>query len=69
MARPGQVRDGYFPDAVFADPRYIMPVIYAALDEWINGKPSFHRFVDVETRRPTGVLPRRWRAAQKRSKR
>ena len=38
MARPGQIRDGYFPDAVFADPRYIMPVIYAALDEWINGK-------------------------------
>jgi hypothetical protein len=21
MARPGQIRDGYFPDAVFADPR------------------------------------------------
>jgi deoxyhypusine synthase len=38
MARPGQIRDGYFPDAVFADPRYVMPVIYAALDEWINGK-------------------------------
>ncbi len=40
MARPGQVRDGYFPDAVFADPRFAMPVIYAALDEWIDGKPS-----------------------------
>jgi deoxyhypusine synthase len=40
MARPGQVRDGYFPDAVFADPRYIMPVIYAALDEWISGKAA-----------------------------
>jgi deoxyhypusine synthase len=40
MARPGQVRDGYFPDAVFADPRYIMPVIYAALDEWINDKAT-----------------------------
>ena len=39
MARPGQVRDGFFPDAVFADPRYIMPVIYAAIDEWLNGKP------------------------------
>jgi deoxyhypusine synthase len=38
MAKPGQIRDGFFPDAVFADPRYIMPVIYAALDEWINGK-------------------------------
>ena len=39
MARPGQIRDGYFPDAVFADPRYVMPVIYSALDEWINDRP------------------------------
>lgn len=38
MAKPGQIRDGYFPDAVFADPRYVMPVLYAALDEWLNGK-------------------------------
>lgn len=38
LARPGQIRDGYFPDAVFADPRYIMPLIEAALDEWITGK-------------------------------
>ena len=38
MARPGQIRDGYFPDAVFADPRYVVPVIYTALDEWINGQ-------------------------------
>ena len=39
MARPGQIRDGHFPDAVFADPRFIMPVIYRALEEWIDGKP------------------------------
>jgi deoxyhypusine synthase len=38
MARPGQIKDGYFPDAIFADPRYIMPVLYRTLDEWINGK-------------------------------
>ena len=38
MARPGQVRDGFFPDAVFADPRYVMAVIYTALDEWLNGR-------------------------------
>jgi deoxyhypusine synthase len=38
MARPGQIRDGYFPDAVFADPRFVMPVLYRTLDEWINGK-------------------------------
>ncbi len=40
MARPGQVRDGYFPDAVFADPRFVMPVIYRCLMEWIDGKPA-----------------------------
>jgi deoxyhypusine synthase len=38
MARPGQIRDGYFPDAVFADPRYVMPVLYRSLDEWMNGR-------------------------------
>ena len=38
MARPGQIRDGYFPDAIFADPRYIMPLIDAALEEWVEGK-------------------------------
>jgi deoxyhypusine synthase len=38
MARPGQIKDGYFPDAVFADPRFVMPLLYRSLDEWINGK-------------------------------
>ncbi len=38
MARPGQIRDGYFPDAVFADPRYIIPVIDLSLEEWLNGR-------------------------------
>jgi len=40
MARPGQIRDGFYPDAVFADPRYIMPVVYRALEEWMDGKPA-----------------------------
>jgi len=40
MARPGQIKDGYFPDAVFADPRFVMPVIHGALKEWIDGDPS-----------------------------
>jgi deoxyhypusine synthase len=40
MAKPGQIRDGFFPDAVFADPRYVMPVIFCALEEWIEGKTS-----------------------------
>jgi deoxyhypusine synthase len=33
MARPGQIRDGYFPDAVFSDPNLIMPIINAVLEE------------------------------------
>ena len=40
MARPGQIRDGYFPDAVFADPRFVMPLLYRSLDEWINGRST-----------------------------
>jgi deoxyhypusine synthase len=38
MARPGQIKDGYFPDAIFAEPRYIMPVLYRTLQEWVYGK-------------------------------
>ncbi|HWO41256.1 MAG TPA: deoxyhypusine synthase family protein [Candidatus Eisenbacteria bacterium] len=40
MARPGQIRDGYFPDAVFADPRFIFPVLDRALEEWLNDRKS-----------------------------
>ncbi|HXG52303.1 MAG TPA: deoxyhypusine synthase family protein [candidate division Zixibacteria bacterium] len=38
LARPGQIRDGYFPDAVFADPRLVLPVIDCALTEWLDGR-------------------------------
>jgi deoxyhypusine synthase len=41
LARPGQIKDGYFPDAIFADPRYVMPILYRTLDEWINGPRAF----------------------------
>jgi len=39
LSRPGQVRDGYFPDAVFADPAFILPVVECALLEWLEGQP------------------------------
>ena len=39
LSRPGQVRDGFFPDAVFADPTFILPVLYTTLSEWIDGRP------------------------------
>ncbi len=38
MARPGQIRDGFFPDAVFADPCFVMPVLDAVLDERLAGR-------------------------------
>ena len=43
-ARPGQIRDGHFPDAVFADPRFVLPVLAATLSERIGGIPC--RVVD-----------------------
>ncbi len=38
LCLPGQVRDGYFPNVVFEDPRLVVPVIAAALDEWLGIK-------------------------------
>ncbi|HWP60904.1 MAG TPA: deoxyhypusine synthase family protein [Candidatus Acidoferrales bacterium] len=64
MARPGQIRDGYFPDAVFADPRYIMPVIYAALEEWLEGKRAPVSALVSELRLYGGVASQVTRAAQ-----
>ena len=40
LSRPQQVRDGYFPDAVFSDPTFILPIIYCALKEWTDQRPS-----------------------------
>jgi deoxyhypusine synthase len=38
LARPGQIRDGYFPDAVFAHPAFVLPVLECALTEWIDDR-------------------------------
>ena len=40
LARPGQIRDGYFPDAVFGNPSFVIPVLECALNEWITGRPQ-----------------------------
>ena len=37
LCAPGQVKDGYFPDAVFADPNFIMPILALVLDERLAG--------------------------------
>jgi deoxyhypusine synthase len=36
LCKPGQVRDGYFPNVVFEDSRFVLPVILAALEEWLG---------------------------------
>src|SRR5262245_28100876 len=33
MARPGQIRDGFFPDAVFAARRFVIQVLSHTLDD------------------------------------
>lgn len=38
LAKPGQIRDGYFPDAVFADPQFAVPLLYTVLAERLHGK-------------------------------
>jgi deoxyhypusine synthase len=40
LARPGQIRDGYFPDAVFGHPSFVIPVLECALAEWTSGRPQ-----------------------------
>ncbi len=37
-ARPGQVKDGYFPNVVFSDPKYILPLLFHTLEERLEGK-------------------------------
>ena len=38
LARPGQIRDGYFPDAVFGDPGFVIAVLECALIEWATNR-------------------------------
>ena len=40
LALPGQIRDGYFPDAVFANPSFVIPVLECALTEWLTDRPQ-----------------------------
>lgn len=37
LAKPGQIRDGYFPDAVFADPNFVLPVLKRVIEERQRG--------------------------------
>ncbi|MBI1934120.1 deoxyhypusine synthase family protein [Candidatus Peregrinibacteria bacterium] len=37
IARPGQVKDGHFPDVVFSDPALVLPILARTLEERIGG--------------------------------
>lgn len=40
QAPPGEIRDGYFHNVVFADPQFVMLVLSAVLDERLDGHPK-----------------------------
>lgn len=39
LAIEGHIQDGHFQDVVVADPRLVMPLVFAAFDEWFRGRP------------------------------
>lgn len=40
MALPDQILDGYFPNVVFCDPKFVIPVIFTTLEEKFRGKKT-----------------------------
>ncbi len=47
ITKMGQISDGYFPHVVFADPRFIIPIIFSVLEEKLNKKPeTVTRFIE-----------------------
>jgi len=38
--KPNQVMDGYYPNVIFADPNFILPLIYAVLKENLEGEKT-----------------------------
>jgi len=40
LFKPGQIRDGYFPDFIHADPKLVIPILYLTLEERIGKKAS-----------------------------
>jgi len=47
LCAPGQIKDGFFPDAVFADPNFILPILALTLDERLHGNK--HPVADLLT--------------------
>lgn len=42
LAKPGQISQGYYPDFLPVDPRFAVPMIFAALEEWFDGHKWTH---------------------------
>ncbi|MEM9543393.1 MAG: deoxyhypusine synthase family protein [Cyanobacteria bacterium P01_E01_bin.42] len=40
MVKPGQIQDGYFPDVVFSDPKFLLPVIFTTLEERLQDRKT-----------------------------
>mgnify|MGYP001546340295 CR=1 FL=1 len=48
LCAPGQVKDGFYPDAVFADPHFIVPILSLVLDERLKGgRPTVGDLLEV----------------------
>ncbi len=48
MARPGQTRDGYFPNVVFSEPSVIIPILYCIFQERLEHRPiPLHYLLDM----------------------
>lgn len=47
-AKPGQFKDGFFPDVIFTDPNYAIPLINFYLEEKLNGQKTIvdDKFLD-----------------------
>lgn len=40
QTKSGQVHDGFFPDVVFSDPEFIVPILFRVLEERLGGRCS-----------------------------
>ncbi|MEA5470552.1 MULTISPECIES: deoxyhypusine synthase family protein [unclassified Spirulina] len=40
MVKPGQTTDGYFPNVIFSDPNFLLPVIFITLEERLRDRKS-----------------------------
>jgi len=40
MAKSADIADGYFPNVVFSEPSFVVPVIFTVLEERLKGKPT-----------------------------